>query len=41
VQPTLKYDAKGIVHAQNEYVGSEKGHPKPKIEIGSQKGGQK
>jgi len=33
-------DAKGIVHAQNEYVGNEKGHPKPKIEIGPQTGGE-
>lgn len=27
-------------HAQNEYVGSEKGNPQPKIEIGSQTGGE-
>jgi hypothetical protein len=40
VQPTLRHDAKGIVHAQNKYVGSEKSHPKPEIEIGSQKGGE-
>lgn len=26
--------------AQNEYVGSEKGNPKPEIEIGSQTGGE-
>jgi len=40
VQPILKNDAKGIVHAQNEYVGDEKGHPKPEIEIGPQKSGE-
>jgi len=36
----VKDEAKGSVHAQNEYVGSEKGDPKPKIEIGSQTGGE-
>jgi len=28
------------VHAQTEYVGGEKGNPKPKTEIGSQTGGK-
>jgi hypothetical protein len=27
-------------HAQNEYVGSEKGNSKPKAKIGSQTGGE-